>query len=449
MAATPSTPAKDARSTAVPRLRFPEFRGKQGWKYERMTKLYSFMRTNTFSWDALNYENGTVKNIHYGDIHTKFPARFDITKERVPFINETEELPEAAAGDYCIEGDLIFADASEDKHDVGKSIEIVRLNGERLLSGQHTILARRNDDALIVGFGAHLFRSGQVRSQIQREAQGTKVYAISSTRLRNIAIAYPGDKAEQQKIANCLTSLDDLVAAQGRKVESLKDHKRGLMQHLFPREGETRPRYRFPAFRDGPDWVEAQLGDVFETMTGGTPDRGKKEYWNGSIPWITTSLLDFNVITQAEEFITESGLENSSAKIFPKGTVLVALYGQGKTRGKVGVLGIDAATNQACGAIMPGSHIDPLFTFANLSGRYEELRALSNSGGQENLSQGLVRSLPFRYPKDPEEQIGIVGCLSSLDAQIAAESETIDALNVHKKGLMQQLFPATSSPERN
>ena len=162
-------------SKVTPKLRFPEFRKKPGWVTEPMEKLYSFMRNNILSRDKLNYTSGSVKNIHYGDIHTKFPALFDITKELVPFINSAEAVPPLDSEDYCVEGDLIFADASEDTNDVGKSIEIVKLNGERLLSGQHTILARRNDNRLIVEFGGYLFCSGKIRSQIQKLSQGTKV----------------------------------------------------------------------------------------------------------------------------------------------------------------------------------------------------------------------------------------------------------------------------------
>src|ERR1041384_821860 len=193
------------KSSAIPRLRFPEFRNSGAWSAERMGKLYSFMPNNTFPRDRLNYENGTVKNIHYGDIHKKFRALFDITKEQVPFVNRAEELPDAGSDHFCVEGDLVFADASEDTNDVGKSIEIVRLDGEQLLSGQHTILARRNDDTIVVGFGGHLFRSRPIRFQIEKEAQGTKVYAISSARLANIEVTYPPDVNEQRKIAACLT----------------------------------------------------------------------------------------------------------------------------------------------------------------------------------------------------------------------------------------------------
>lgn len=261
--------------------------------------------------------------------------------------------------------------------------------------------------------------------------------------LKERRVFYPGVvTGEQQKIADCLSSLDELIAAQGRKVEALKTYKRGLMQQLFPREGETLPRLRFPEFRDAPEWIEAPLGDLFDTSSGGTPDRTKREYWNGDIPWVTTSLVDFNFITKADEFISETGLDNSSAKVFPQGTVLIAMYGQGITRGKVAMLGIPAATNQACAAILPNDEIDNGFTFVSLCGRYEEMRRLSNSGGQENLSQALIRALPFRYPKDVEEQTEIVECFSEIDALIVGEVGKFEALKLHKEGLMQQLFPS-------
>ena len=158
-----------------------------------MDSLYSFMRNNTLSRDKLNYEAGTAKNIHYGDIHTKFSTLFDVTKERVPFINVTEELPNADAADYCVEGDLIFADSSEDTNDVGKCIEIFGLEKQHLLAGQHTILARQKNGEFVIGFGGRVFQLARVRSQIQHEAQGTKVYAISPTRLGRIEVSYPGN----------------------------------------------------------------------------------------------------------------------------------------------------------------------------------------------------------------------------------------------------------------
>lgn len=252
---------------------------------------------------------------------------------------------------------------------------------------------------------------------------------------------------EQRRIADCLSSIDALITAESRSLDLLADHKKRLTKEMFPGEGETIPGLRFPEFRTAGEWLCRPLGQVFETTSGGTPDRTRPEFWNGNIPWITTSLVDFNVIIQSDEFISAKGLKNSSAKVFPKGTILVAMYGQGKTRGKAAMLGIDAATNQACAAILPKKGIDPAFVFLNLGNRYEELRELSNSGGQENLSQGLVRQLSFSFPRDIAEQKKVSACLISLNKSINAHTQKLEMLKLHKKGLMQQLFPTTDEVE--
>ncbi|HRZ88718.1 MAG TPA: restriction endonuclease subunit S, partial [Spirochaetia bacterium] len=231
----------DDKPRLTPKLRFPEFRDAEGWTGMRMSEVYSFKGNNSFSRDQLNYNQGIVKNIHYGDIHTKFSTLFDVTCETVPFINPTESLDGFRPDNDCVEGDIVFADASEDMDDIGKSIEIVRLNGERVVAGQHTILARPNDDILVIGFGAYLFKSKHIRTQIQKESQGAKVLGLSASRLTKIILPIPRSKAEQHKIAACLSSLDDLIDAETRKLDALKAHKKGLLRNLFPREGETRP----------------------------------------------------------------------------------------------------------------------------------------------------------------------------------------------------------------
>lgn len=267
-----------------------------------------------------------------------------------------------------------------------------------------------------------------------------------------VKIPLPPKAAEQQKIADFLSSLDAVIAAEEDRLAALRDHKKGLMQQIFPRPertengekipAETIPRLRFPEFQNAGDWVIKPLGDTFDTASGGTPDRQKAQYWDGDIPWITTSLVDSNIISQAAEFITVDGLKSSSTKIFPKGTVLVAMYGQGKTRGKVALLGIEAATNQACAAILPKEGIDPAYVFLNLGSRYDEIRALSNSGGQDNLSQGIIGTLPFPVPRELNEQRKVANCLASLNSAIDAQSDKIDTLKTYKSGLMQQLFPS-------
>ena len=163
----------------------------------------------------------------------------------------------------------------------------------------------------------------------------------------------------------------------------------------------TTPKLRFKEF-DG-DWDTSKIDKIASVTSGGTPSRANPEYWNGDIPWVTTSLVDFNVIHSAEEFITKEGVNNSSAKLFPKDTILMAMYGQGITRGKVAILGIEATTNQACCAIKLKDGYETQFIFQNLMNRYDEIRDLSNDGGQKNLSAGIIKDIEISIPSKGEQ----------------------------------------------
>lgn len=223
----------------VPRLRFTEFRNGPHWEVEPLDALYDFKPTNSLSREQLNYDTGDARNIHYGDIHTQFAATFRIGSERVPFVNPEYPLKAVRPDAYCQVGDIIFADASENLKDVGKCIEIVDLGGEKILAGSHTILARQKNKDLVLGFGAHLFKSQSIRTQIEKVAQGTKVMGISPGRLAKIKLAFPRSESEQIRITRCLTALDDTIADHAAKLDALRTHKVGLMQQLFPSPEES------------------------------------------------------------------------------------------------------------------------------------------------------------------------------------------------------------------
>lgn len=188
------------------------------------------------------------------------------------------------------------------------------------------------------------------------------------------------------------------------------------------------------------DWEVKELGKFAKVTSGGTPSRENKSYWDGDIPWITTSLIDFNEISTAEQFITENGLNNSSTKIFPAGTLLMALYGQGVTRGKTAILNIDAATNQACAAILLNNEkVVTKYIFQYLISKYDDIRKLSNTGNQENLNGELVKSIRLRIPPLPEQK-AIADCLSTWDEAINKTSQLIAQKEQSKKWLMQNLL---------
>lgn len=188
------------------------------------------------------------------------------------------------------------------------------------------------------------------------------------------------------------------------------------------------------------EWGRRRLEEVAEVSSGGTPSRNNDSYWNGDIPWVSTTLIDFNLITDTEEKITEEGLRNSSAKLFPKGSLLMAMYGQGKTRGKVAMLGIDSTTNQACASIMANREIlDSSFLFQNLSKRYHEIRDLSNEGGQENLSGAIIKGIEISFPSLIEQK-RIADFFSFINERILTQNKIIEGLRVLKAMLSKKIF---------
>jgi len=188
------------------------------------------------------------------------------------------------------------------------------------------------------------------------------------------------------------------------------------------------------------DWKIQELSNIASIASGGTPSRQNLAYWDGDIPWITTSQIDFNTITSAEQCITELGLKNSAARLLPPGTLLLALYGQGKTRGKISSLGIAATTNQACASISISKAISRKYVFYFLVSRYKEIRGLSNSGSQENLNSRIIKSFPIPLPPTKAEQTAIAAILTDMDAEIAALEAKLDKTRRLKQGMMHNLL---------
>ncbi len=181
------------------------------------------------------------------------------------------------------------------------------------------------------------------------------------------------------------------------------------------------------------------VGDIADVVSGGTPSRSNPEFWGGSIPWVKTGAIDYCWITEADEWITKEGLENSAARLLPKGTILMAMYGQGKTRGQVAILGIDATVNQACAALLLRDGCDRDFVYQQLVFRYASIRKMSNTGSQQNLNAEIVRNIAFPFP-DELEQRKTAQVLTCWDRTIAKFEGLIGSKVQRKVGLMQQLL---------
>jgi type I restriction enzyme, S subunit len=196
------------------------------------------------------------------------------------------------------------------------------------------------------------------------------------------------------------------------------------------------------------DWNVLSISQFASVSSGGTPSRQVAAYWGGEIPWITTSQIDFNLIDSSNEFITQEGLKNSAAKVYNAGTLLMAMYGQGKTRGKVAITGITATINQACAAISLSSSVSKSFVFHNLASRYQEIRELSNTGNQENLNGHLIKNIFVAIPPSIEEQEAIAHALSDIDALIESLDRLLTKKRQIKQGAMQELLRSKDGWEK-
>jgi type I restriction enzyme S subunit len=418
-----------------PKLRFSEFR--DPIEVEKFGNLYSFHTTNSLSRECLNYESGTLRNIHYGDIHTKFSSHFELKNESVPFINNGINLKRIKSENYCSKGDLVIADASEDYKDIGKSIEIMDVNDEKVLAGLHTIHGKPKDNRVASGFMSYALQTKSVRHQIMTIAQGAKVLGISATRMSDINIPIPSI-AEQQKIVAFLLSVDQRIALLKQKLINLNLYKKGITQKLFSQQ----IKFKSDSGKDFPKWQKVLLEDIAPQISAGaTPSTTKKEYWNGDIRWMNSGELNLKRVYEVSNRITKLGLDNSSTKIIPKESVLIGLAGQGKTRGTVAINYVELCTNQSIAAIQPNlDKFVPEFIYQNLNSRYQELRSLSTGdGGRGGLNLEIIKTIAINLPS-LDEQKKISDFLLTIDKKIHYTHDQLELTKTYKQGLLQQMF---------
>ena len=375
--------AKQGTKAAVPRLRFLEFRNEPQWETSHLGDICELYQPETipsssFATDGMHLVYGAGGVI----------GRLD------RFNHEHAEVIIGCRG-VCGNASL-----TEPKSWITGNAMVIRSKSDKLSKPFLFHLLDAADLSPVI--------SGSAQPQITRQG------------LRRFSISAPAP-AEQQKIADCLTSLDEVIAAQGRKVEALKAHKRGLMQQLFPREGETHPCLRFPEFRDAPGWKPAILADVCrpqQWQTISSSELTKDGYAVYGANGLIGRYPSFN-----HEFET------------------VAVTCRGSTCGEVLLI---PPKSYITGNSMCLDEIDPAkhshhFIFHLL--RHRGLRDVISGSAQPQIVGQAIRKLKISLPNLLEQQ-RIADCLSSLDTRITAESRQLAAFKTHKQGLMQQLFPA-------
>ncbi len=389
-----------------PKLRFPKFRDLGDWHNIQLAKILSYERPENYIVSHTNYKTSGI------------PV---LTANKSFILGYTDEIQNIYE-DLPV---IIFDDFTTDKKYVdfpfkikSSAIKILKVKGNHNLKVVYELL-----------------------DQIQFNATQHKRHYISE--YQHLSIPLPIFE-EQQKVADCLSSIDELITAESKKLDALKVYKKGLMQQLFPAEGETIPNLRFPEFQNDPEWLENTIGKIAPNVTAGaTPSTTEPNYWGGKIRWMNSGELNLKRVYEVQGRITQLGLDSSSTRILPLKCVLVGLAGQGKTRGTVAMNHVELCTNQSIAAIHPNESVfSSDFLYHNLDIRYEELRRISaGDGGRGGLNLQIIKNLKLHLPKDKKEQQKIANCLSSIDELVTVQSNKIKGLKNHKKGLMQQLFP--------
>ena len=219
-------------------MRFPEFHGE--WEKCKVSDLLDFYSTNSLSWDQLEYGTDNMLNLHYGLIHVGLPTMVDLSKDILPAIKK-ENKPKNF--ELCKEGDIAFADASEDTNEVAKAIEFYTLEDKAVVCGLHTIHGRDKSNKTVVGYKGYAFSSTAFHHQIRRIAQGTKIYSISTKNFAECYIGIPS-KGEQTKIAKLLRLIDERIATQSKLIEDLKKLKSAIIEKLYKEIQGTWYSYR-------------------------------------------------------------------------------------------------------------------------------------------------------------------------------------------------------------
>ena len=402
--------------TVVPALRFPEFQGMNGWEEKKLEEIGNFIGGGTPNTAIQEYWDGgipwyTPTEIKNGDLKS---SNRTITEKGLKN-SSAKLLPPGAI--------LITTRAT---------IGDVAISKKECTTNQGFQSLVVNDSESNLFWFYWIIRH---KEELIKRASGSTFKEISKNEIINIT-SYSPKKQEQQKIAACLSSLDELIEATAQKVKALKEHKKGLMQRLFPAEGKNVPDLRFPEFQGMNGWEKKQVKDFGEVITGNTPSKKEEKYWNGDFVWITAQDFKGKYINDSILKLTKFGKDK--ARVIPKNSVLVTCIA---SIGLNAINKVECSTNQQINAICCNQEYNYEYMYYLVTYNTKNLKQLAGQTAVPIITKKSFEEFEVYAIENYDEQQKIADCLSSLDELIEATSRKVEILKEHKKGLMQQLFP--------
>ena len=404
---------KELNKLNVPHLRFPEFHGE--WEKCKVSDLLDFYSTNSLSWDQLEYGTDNMLNLHYGLIHVGLPTMVDLSKDILPAIKKENEPKNF---ELCKEGDIAFADASEDTNEVAKAIEFYTLEDKAVVCGLHTIHGRDKSNKTVVGYKGYAFSSTAFHHQIRRIAQGTKIYSISAKNFAECYIGIPS-KEEQTKIAKLLRLIDERIATQSKLIEDLKKLKSAIIEIEYTRNTKT----------------TSPIGDVIEQIS--------KRNKNNAIQNVLSVSNRQGFIKQSDQFENRNvaSEDTSNYKIVEQNDFAF-------NPARINVGSIARLTTFEKGIVSPmyvcfrtqenvaPEYIDYFFESKHF---YCEIQKRLEGSVRQCLSFEGLCNIPLSLPSfEIQQRIG--KRIFTLRQKIKMETDLLELLNKQKQYLLRQMF---------
>lgn len=388
-----------------------------------MSELLDFYSTNSLSWEQLEYGTKAMMNLHYGLIHVGLPTMVDLTRDNLPNIKE-DNMPKNF--ELCKEGDVAFADASEDTNEVAKPIEFFDLAGKNIVCGLHTIHGRDNKNKTVIGFKGYAFSSSAFHNQIRRIAQGTKIYSISTKNFSECFIGIPS-KVEQTKIATLLRLIDERIATQNKIIEDLKKLKSAIIEKTFNENYSNKIRLR-------------DVGSYIRGLTYSSDDVVESNgiFVMRSNNIINGSSLDYhnNIVSVNKQILTEQQLQTGDI-------VICMANGSSSLVGKSSFYDGDCSTpitvGAFCGIYRSKEPIVKWLFQTNKYRRYIWNSLQGGNGAIANLNGDDILRMSFSIPATPAKD-NRIKLLTSVDTLLESNISLCDLYISQKLYLLRQMF---------
>ena len=422
----------------IPEVRFREFAGDNAdaWELRKFGDILEFsVPNNNLSRSKLNYTNGNVKNVHYGDILVKFDSILNADNPQIPYINENEI--KNYGKDLLIDGDIVIADTAEDET-TGKAVEIYGTKNTAIVSGLHTIVARTKIKFASYYLGYYM-NSYSYHKQLLPLMQGIKVLSLSKANISKTILCYPKILKEQQKIGTLFKHLDSLITLHQRELDNLKALKKTLLSKMFPKNDEKYPEIRFSGFTDA--WELRKLGEIGITKSGvGFPD--KEQGGRNGIPFFKIS--DMNIpgneyeMLNSNNYVTDEQIQRKNWKVITDVPALIfAKVGAAIMLNRKRIVRRPFLMDNNTMVYIFSNSWDTnfgkyLFETVYLP-KYVQVGALPSYNSTD------IETINIKLPKNDEQQ-KIGNIFKHLDELITLHQRELDNLKILKKTLLSKMF---------